>query len=167
MTLAEFQPYVEKAIAVVAKSTAKARILAGLEDERESIQDSIRWLEEHQVCSHCGERDCVHIENLVFQREPMEERLKQLAIDIENVRHLEDVPDDLVPELPLLSVPMDLITAAVARRVLRLPSEFPILRLKALPPAHEIEHAVGALAQRWRTANGQSGDEPQRIVDHV
>lgn len=74
-------------------------------------------------------------------------------------RYGDDVTADRVPQSPLRSVPMDLITEAVARRALKLPPDVPILRIKAQPDQDVIFDVVMALASRWKTANGQTAVE--------
>lgn len=71
-------------------------------------------------------------------------------------RYGERVTADMVPQSPLRSVPMDLITEAVVRRALRLPQGVPILRIKAQPDQAVIFDVVMALALKWRTPNGQT-----------
>lgn len=163
MTLAEFQPHVERALLVVERSTAAARRLMALEDERDSILAAIQWVKETEICTHCGEQHCTHIENIREQLEPMRERLTQIAHEITL-----DVTEDMVSELPLRSVPIDLITAEVARRLVRMPPEFPVLRLKSLPDDETIEAEVLRLSRRWRTSKGQTATvEPPHVNQYV
>jgi hypothetical protein len=60
------------------------------------------------------------------EREPLEARLAQIDRELAG-----DVTADRVPQHPIRSVPMDLITAAVVRRILKLPQEFPVLSIKS------------------------------------
>lgn len=131
MTLAEFEPYVERAVTALEWTTARARWRQGLLVEREAIDKAIPLAGSYGV-----------------EREPLEARLRQIDQDLTG-----DVTADQVPLLPLRSVPMDLITTAVVRRLLRLPPEFPVLSIKTLPSDDQIAEAVAAIASRWHTPN--------------
>lgn len=142
MTIAEFQPHVERALTALEWATARARWRRGLLEQREAIAKAL------QLAGNYG-----------IEREPLEARLAQIDHEL-----TQDVTADQVPVSPLRSVPLDLITAAVVRRVLRLPPEFPILSLKTVPSDEQMIEAVSAIASRWQTPNGQSSDEPTRVV---
>jgi hypothetical protein len=55
---------------------------------------------------------------------------------------------------PIRSVPIDLITAAVVRALLRLPAEFPVLSLKTAPTDDELQDALIGIAARWQHPMG-------------
>lgn len=134
MTLAEFQPYVEQAIISLEWETARARWRQELLGQREALGNALLLAGQYGV-----------------ERQPIEDRLQQIYQELDG-----DVTADMVPVHPIRSVPMDLITAAVIRRILRLPPEFPILSIKAVPSATDILEAVRAIASRWQTPNGQT-----------
>jgi hypothetical protein len=103
MTLAEFQPYVEQAVTACEWAIARARWRQGLLDEREALGKAYLLAGQYGI-----------------EPEPIEARLQQIYTELEG-----DVTADCVPQHPLRSIPMDLITAAVVRRCLRLPQNFP------------------------------------------
>jgi len=145
LTLAEFQPYVEQAIVALEWNLARARRVQRLTDERESIARALPLAE-----------------MVGLERAPMEARLDQIEVEL-----TQDVTPDWVSVHPLRSVPMDMIATAVVRRLLRVPPEFPILSIKALPPQDAVDEVVMALALKWQTPNGPSSEEPTRIESHV
>lgn len=133
MTLAELQPHVEQALVAIEWETARSRWRRGLLDECLAIQQSI------PLAGQFG-----------IERAPLEARLGQIETDLAG-----DVTADQVPQHPLRSVPMDLIAAAVARRILKLPPEFPILSLRDRPSDAAIGEALMAIAMRWQTTAGE------------
>lgn len=132
MTLAELQPYVERAVTALEWSIARARWRRGLDEQFEAITNALPLAGSYGV-----------------EREPLEARLRQIGIE-----RTQDVTADQVSEHPVRSVPMDVITVAVVRRILRIPVEFPVLSIKALPHLNEIADAVTALAARWSSPHG-------------
>lgn len=166
MTLSEFQPYVEAAVTTYEWASARARWHHGLLNEREAIKKALALLSERAANQRLLEPlpEGVQFSDVVDDAdlEPYHARLKQIAEELER-----DVTPDRVPQLPLRSIPMDLITAAVVRRCLRLPAEFPVLSIKALPTPEAIADAVAAIAMKWQTPNGASAEEPTRIASHV
>lgn len=142
MTLAEFQPYVERAVTALEWETARARWKQGLLDEREAIEHTIPLVGLYGI-----------------EREPLEARLAQIEQELAG-----DVTADRVPVLPLRSVPMDLIAAAVVRRILRIPVAIPVLSIKALPSECDIDDAVRAIAQRWQHPMGEVAAEQTRVI---
>lgn len=134
MTLAEFQPHVERAVTAIEWSIARSRRSRALSEERDAIEKALPLAAQYGI-----------------EREPLEARLDQIAQEMRM-----DVTADYVTVLPLRSVPMDMIAVAVARRVLKLPPEFPILSVKMLPNQEAIESAVMDLALRWQTPNAQT-----------
>lgn len=133
MTLAELQPYVEDALSAVEWNAARLRWASALDDEEAAIRKAVPLAGQYGV-----------------ELEPLEARLEQIAIERQG-----DVTADRVPQSPLRSVPMDLVTTAVVRRLLRLPAEFPVLSIKSLPEPQDLAEAVAAIAARWQTPNGQ------------
>lgn len=133
MTLAEFQPHVEQALIALEWETARARWRQGLLDERAAIEKHLSLAGQYGI-----------------EAAPLEARLAQIDHELAG-----DVPADHVSQFPLRSVPMDLVATAVARRILRLPAEFPILSIRTLPSDDDIRHALEGIAMRWRTPNGQ------------
>lgn len=134
MTLADFQPHVERAVTALEWATARARWRAGLLDERVAIVQATALAGQYGV-----------------EREPLDARLAQIDQEL-----TQDVTADRVPVHPIRSVPMDLITAEVVRRLFGLPQPFPILSIKTLPSQPQIAEAVAAIASRWQTPNGSS-----------
>jgi len=157
MTLAEFQQYVETAVAMVERSTAGARHRASVLDARATILRAIEWIDAQQSEPHRreGDLDEDDVADLAVERGEYELRLAQLDAELHRELNAGEVP-----ELPLRSIPMDMIAESVARRLLKVPAEFPILSIKALPKSEDIDEAVLALAQKWRTANGPSTPDP-------
>jgi len=133
VTLADLQPYVDRAVTALEWNLARARRRQGLTDEIAAIQKALPLAGSYGV-----------------EREPLEARLAQIAHELDA-----DVTEDQVSPSPLRSVPMDLVTAAVVRRILRLPAAFPILSVKTLPAVTDIEDAVRTIAMRWRTPHGE------------
>jgi hypothetical protein len=145
MTLAEFQPHVERAVTAVEWALGRAHWRVALEEEYRAVVHAY-----------------AHADEWGLDPVPLHARIDQISIELGG-----DVTADRVPQLPLRSVPMDLIAEAVARRILKVPAEFPILGIKALPTDADIEAAVMSIAQRWQSPNSQSGGETTRIVAHV
>jgi hypothetical protein len=166
MTLAEFQPYVEQAVTAYEWVSARARWHQGLLNEREALEKALTTLSERAANQRLLEplMEGVQFSDPVDEDdlEPYRARLQQIADELKG-----DVTPDRVPQLPLRSIPMDLITAAVIRRCLRLPAEFPVLSIKTLPTPEAIADAVAAIAMKWQTPNGASADQPARITSHV
>jgi hypothetical protein len=127
MTLAELEPSVEAAIVSLEWELARARWRQGLQDERDAIEKAIPLAGTYGI-----------------EEEPLRDRLEQIAAESQG-----DVTADRVSVIPLRSVPMDLITAAVVRRILRIPAEIPVLSIKAMPSPTQIADAVEAIAARW------------------
>jgi hypothetical protein len=69
-----------------------------------------------------------------------------------------------VPQHPVRSVPIDMITEAVVRRLLHIPAAFPVLSIRAVPSPDDIREAVAAIAARWSTPNCAQFDEQARTV---
>ena len=134
MTLAEFQPFVERALTALEWSLARARWRQGLLDQREALGKALLLAGQYGV-----------------ERQPIDDRLQQISHELDS-----DVTADCVPKHPVRSVPMDLITAAVVRRIFRIPSDFPILSLNKLPDEQDVSDAVRAIAQRWSTPTRQA-----------
>ncbi len=132
MTLAELQPIVDAALTALEWDTARARWREGLREEAEAIAKALPLAGSYGV-----------------EAEPLEARLKQIALEAEG-----DVTADRVPLHPLRSVPMDMITSAVVRRILRVPSAFPIVSIKAAPDAADIQQALTGISRHWQTPNG-------------
>lgn len=137
MTLSEFQPYVEAAIGAVEWNAARLRRAAALRAERAAIRNALKLAGQYGV-----------------EAEPLEARLAQIELERD-----QDVTADMVPQHPIRSVPMDMIAAAVVRRLLGLPAEFPVLSIKALPDQQSIAQAVTEIAQRWSSPNGAAVEE--------
>ena len=133
MTLADFQPHVEAALAAIERETSDARRKQRIADGIESIKKTIAWDLEHGVLDQAD----------------LQKRLAQ-----EMAEWAREIGDDEINPHPVRSVPMDLIAAAVIRRIYRVPDAFPIIGVKVLPPADEIKRAVAAIAARWVTPNG-------------
>jgi hypothetical protein len=141
MTLAEFQPHVERAVAAVERSHACSRRLRALQEERAAIEKSLRLAGLYGI-----------------EAAPLERRLAAIRQEM-----TQDITDDQVSVLPLRSVPMDMIAEAVVRRILKVPLDITILGLNVMPSPAAIEEAVQAIASRWKTPNGQSvAVEPAR-----
>lgn len=137
MTLDELQPAVEATLTALEWATARARWRARLTEERAAIRRALETAEDVGV-----------------DPGPLASRLVHIDVELAG-----DVTADQVSVSPLRSVPMDLITAAVARRILRLPPDFPILSLKLAPTADQIREALSAIYVRWQTPNGQTPAE--------
>src|SRR4051812_45338624 len=124
MTLAEFQTHVERAVTAHEWATARVRWRQGLLNELEALQKAVALLAERVEYQDSLEPlpDGVQFRDQVYRSdlEPYYARLRQIAEELER-----DVTPDCVPLHPLRSVPMDMIAAAVVRRILRLPAEFP------------------------------------------
>lgn len=133
MTLAEFQPHVENALVAIEWTIARSRWRTGLLGEREALLKALPLAGSYGV-----------------EREPLEARLAQIEVELTG-----DVTADQVPQLPLRSIPMDMIAAAVVRRILRLPREFPILSISKLPSREVLLDTLEAIAMRWQTTNGE------------
>ncbi len=142
MTLAEFQPHVEQAVTALEWATARARWRQALVEEREAIEKALPLAGQYGV-----------------EAEPLEARLGQIAVEFTL-----DVTADQVPQHPIRSVPMDLITAAVIRNLLRLPAAFPVLSLKALPNEAVLRDAVAAIAQRWYSPLGAVPEDAVHVL---
>jgi hypothetical protein len=143
MTLAEFQPHVEQGIINIEWETARARWRAGLLVEREALGKALLLAGQYGV-----------------DRQPIEDRLQQIYVELEG-----DVTADRISVHPIRSVPMDLIAAAVVRRIYKIPNDFPILSVKELPSHEAIADALRAIAMRWSTPNGQAQvDEETRVM---
>ncbi len=142
MTLAEFQPHVEQAVTALEWTTARARWRQALMAEREAIEKALPLAGQYGV-----------------EREPLESRLGLIAIEL-NL----DVTADQVPQHPIRSVPMDLITAAVIRNLLRLPAAFPVLSIKAVPDEAVLLDAVSAIALRWYSPFGAVTEEAIHVL---
>jgi hypothetical protein len=145
MTLADFQPYVEDALIALEWATARARWRQALHDEEEAIRKALLLAGQYGV-----------------EPEPLEDRLRLIALAQD-----EDVTADCVPQHPVRSIPIDMITAAVIRRILKLPPEFPVLSIKVLPAPEAIADALQAIAMRWSSPNGASGEDAGPIASHV
>lgn len=143
MTLAEFQPYVEQALVSLEWAVARTRWRHGLLDERDAITRALPLAGSYGV-----------------EREPLEARWAQINTELQ-----QDVTADRVSQSPLRSVPMDMIAAAVVRRILRVPPEFPVLSIRELPKQADIDDAVRAIAMRWQTPNGQSATEDTHVIE--
>jgi hypothetical protein len=133
MTLAEFQPHVEKAVAAMEWNTARSRRLRSLAAEQDALWKALENAGQYGV-----------------EEAPLKARLDQIPFEMAR-----DIDAGEVPVSPLRSVPMDMIAEAAVRRLLNLPSAFPILSIKVLPSPEMIEEAVTAIASRWKTPNGQ------------
>lgn len=145
MTLAELQPQVEAAIEAFEWEIASVRWRRGLIEEREAIEKAIPLAGQFGV-----------------EEAPLRARLGQIVAEMRT-----NVTADRVSLHPLRSVPMDLITAAVVRRILRLPADFPILSVKAPPTRKQLHDAVREIANRWQTPMGSIADEITQTVAHV
>ncbi len=132
MTLAELQPIVDAALTSLEWETARARWRDGLRDEAEALTKALPLAGSYGV-----------------EAAPLEARLSQIALEAGG-----DVTADRVPLHPLRSVPMDMITSAVVRRILRVPAAFPIVSIKAEPDAAVIQQALASVARHWQTPNG-------------
>lgn len=152
MTLADFQPYVERAVTAHEWATARVRWRQGLLNECEALHKAVAVLAERVAYQDSLDPlpDGVRFSDPVYKDdlEPYRERLRQIGEELER-----DVTPDCVPLHPIRSIPMDLITAAVVRRLLRLPAEFPVLSIKALPAEQDIADAVQAIASKWQHPN--------------
>ena len=137
VTLEELQPYVEAAITAVEWDIARARRQAGLLAEQETITQSLPLAGRYGI-----------------EEEPLRARLLQIEVE-----RTQDITADCVPVAPVRSFPMDLITAAVVRRILRLPIGFPVISIKTMPNPDAIKTAVIAIMDRWQNANGQLPDD--------
>lgn len=142
MTLAEFQPYVETALAALEWETARARWRQGLIEESEAITKALPLAGSYGV-----------------EAAPLEARLAQITQELTG-----DVTADRVPQHPVRSVPMDLITEAVVRRLVRVPASFPVLSIKTAPALDDVRRAIADVAQRWQHPNGAIAEEPQRTI---
>jgi len=146
MTLAEFQPHVEQALVALEWEIARKRWRQGLIDQQDAIMKAVPLAGTYGI-----------------ELEPLKMRLMQIKLELDAC----DVTADQVSRSPLRSVPMDMIAAAVIRRILHLPAEFPIISIKTLPSEADIAQALQSIAMKWSSANGQSGEEPSRLVSHV
>jgi hypothetical protein len=132
MTLAEFQPHVEKAVTALEWTIARARRTLALAEEAEAIMKALPLAGSYGV-----------------ERAPLEGRLEQIACEIG-----QGVTADMVSQHPVRSIPMDVITAAVVRRTLHIPADFPVLSVKTIPSPEAIADAVMAIAARWHSPQG-------------
>lgn len=69
------------------------------------------------------------------------------------------VTADMVPVLPIRSIPLDLITEAVARRLYRIPAGFSIIQIHGEPDPQVVAQVVAELAARWTSPNGGAQEE--------
>ena len=146
MTLAEFQPHVEAAVTAYEWATARERWRAGLKDEAMAIQQAIASQLERAL----------EDDDFEFDREPYDARLNQILTELQS-----DVTPDRVVTLPLREVPMDMITAAVIRRILRLPPEFPVLSIKTVPNELLIYETIADIAQKWSSQPALAGSSAE------
>jgi hypothetical protein len=140
--LAVFQSQVDAALTAYEWATARARWRAELESQQQSLQAALLMAGMYGI-----------------EREPLEARLLQIADELQG-----DVTADQVSVHPLRSVPMDLITDAVVRRLLRIPAGIPVLSVKVAPNPQDVLDAIAVIAQRWSTPNGAQPEEQTRTV---
>ena len=142
MTIPECQVVVEAALVALEHECAAAARLRRLTDERKAIARALPLAGLYGI-----------------ERAPLVARLDQLAVEL-----TEDVSPGEIPQHPIRSVPMDLITLAVIRRVLQIPHDFPILGIKAEPSQAHVADALAHIAARWQTTAGPTLDPEPRVL---
>ena len=146
MTLAEFQPHVEAAVTEYEWERARIRWKIALMEEAAALYEAIASQTQRTA----------EDTSFSFDREPYDARLEQILVELRG-----DVTPDRVSPLTLREVPMDMITAAVIRIILRLPPEFPVLSIKVVPPESVILETVADIAQKWSSQPALAGSSAE------
>lgn len=143
MTLLELQPHVEAALVALEWDLARARWRQGLINERSAISRALKLAGQYGI-----------------EEGPLLERLAQIDEERKG-----DVTADRVSVHPLRSVPMDVIAAAVVRRVIGIPPDIPVMSVKVPPSPDLIADAIAAIAQKWQHVNGPAPESTE--LTHV